>query len=161
MSQKSNRLESNLDRLDKAFFYPLEKMRLKYEGLRGGKNNNVVVFDSEGVEEIVEEKKLTTFRNVDEAINAESAIGRTIFGPIPAGHRREFFKYKDNIWIWHESWTEEGKPKEITVRYEVRKDGVYKKIGNGKGYQKIKGDELENFRKALHAYLRVVKEKLY
>ena len=30
--------------------------------------------------------------SLDDLINAESAIGRTLFGPIPAGHQREFFE---------------------------------------------------------------------
>lgn len=157
MSPKSNNLKSKAERVDKAFFYPLEVMRLRYEG-RKNKKPPVVV--SAPIEAIEAETK-AAFRTVDEAINAESALGRTIFGPIPVGHQREFFKYKDNVWIWHESWIENGKFKKITVRYEVRKDGVYKKSGSGKDYKKIEGDELENFRKALRAYLKVVKEKLY
>ncbi len=93
-------------------------------------------------------------------INAESEVGRTIFGPIPAGHQREFFEHKKNVWIFHESWYELEAKKETTIRYEVRQDGVYKKPLGGK-YVKIKGDELENFRKALHIYLKLVKEKIY
>lgn len=100
--------------------------------------------------------KLTT----EDLINAESEFGRLIFGPIPAGHRREFFEHKKNVWIWHESWLENGAEKEITMRYEVRPNGVFKKPAGGM-YVQIKGAELENFRKALHEYLRVVKEKLY
>ena len=93
-------------------------------------------------------------------INAESALGRTLFGPIPAGHQREFFQVSKNVWIWHESWDEMGARKETTIRYEVRPSGVFKKPLGGK-YIQIKGAELENFRKALHAYLKIVKTNLY
>ncbi|MBQ2660392.1 hypothetical protein IJF86_03180 [Candidatus Saccharibacteria bacterium] len=142
MSPKTHQLTAAKDSFDKLFFAPLEKLRLKYESLKPTK-----------------EFKFKTITSND-LINAESELGRTIFGPIPVGHQREFFRSSKNIWIWHESWEELGVEKEITIRYEVRKDGVYKKPKVG-GYQKIEGSELENFRKALHAYLKIVKEKLY
>ena len=97
----------------------------------------------------------------DDLINAESELGRTLFGPIPVGHRREFFTAKRNVWIWHESWTDNmGIPSEMTVRYEVRPTGVYKRAGKG-SYKKIEGDELNNFRRAAKSYLELVKSKLY
>lgn len=97
----------------------------------------------------------------DDLINAESALGRTIFGPIPSGHQREFFEYRKNIWIWYESFTKpSGGLQEMTIRYEVRPSGVYKRPGNGT-YRKIQGVELDNFRKAAQAYLGLIKKKLY
>ena len=97
----------------------------------------------------------------DELVNAESAIGRTIFGPVPAGHQREFFEYRKNVWIWHESFVNPaGAMQEMTVRYEVRPNGVYKRPGNGI-YHKIEGAELDNFRKAARIYLDLIKTKLY
>ena len=94
-------------------------------------------------------------------INAESALGRTIFGPVPDGHQREFFIAKKNVWIWHENWTDKfGNLQEMTVRYEVRPTGVFKRAGSN-DYQKIEGTELNNFRKAAHSYLNLVKTKLY
>lgn len=94
-------------------------------------------------------------------INAESRLGSTIFGPIPAGHRREFFHDRQGIWIWHEDWQDPTSgERELTVRYEVRKSGVYKKISAG-SYFKLEGGELENFRRAAHAYLKVIKTYLY
>lgn len=96
-----------------------------------------------------------------ELINAESRLGSTIFGPIPEGHRREFFHDRENIWIWHESWVDADKHiRQLTVRYEVRPTGVYKKLSAGK-YFKLEGAELENFRKATRAYLRIIKQQLY
>lgn len=97
----------------------------------------------------------------EQLINAESRLGSTLFGPIPDGHRREFFHDRDNIWIWHESWTDsEHHARQLTVRYEARPSGVYKKVAAGK-YFKLEGDELENFRKATRAYLRLIKRQLY
>lgn len=94
-------------------------------------------------------------------INAESRLGSRIFGPVPEGHNREFFHDRQNIWIWHEDWSDQaGHPRQLTVRYEVRPSGVFKKIAAGK-YLKLEGDELENFRKATRAYLRVIKQHLY
>lgn len=99
-------------------------------------------------------------RTVDDMINAESELGRTIFGPIPAGHQREFFLHRKNLWIWHESWREFGQDRAVTLRYEVRKDGVFKMV-NDKPYVKIAGAELENFRNATKKYLELIKTELY
>lgn len=85
-------------------------------------------------------------------INAESALGRTLFGDVIPGHQREFFMYKKNVWMWHEDGH--------TIRYEVRQNGVYKKADNA-GYHKVTGEELEHFRKAASAYLALVKSRIY
>lgn len=96
-----------------------------------------------------------------ELINAESSLGRTLFGPIPAGHRREFFHDRANIWIWHEGWTEPNRePHQMTIRYEVRPTGIFKKLSAG-SYVALEGNELENFRRAAHAYLYLIKRNLY
>lgn len=109
-------------------------------------------------------KKKSAYTNkltYDDLINAESALGRTLFGPIPVGHRREFFESRKNVWIWHESFINElGVYEEMTVRYEVRPNGVFKRPMNGK-YKKIEGEELDNFRKAARSYLNLLKTKLY
>lgn len=96
----------------------------------------------------------------EDLINAESALGATLFGPIPKGHRREFFRFKHNVWIFHESWLEGDKKRESTITYEVRENGVYK-LPLGGQYVKLEGVELENFKKATREYLKVVKSKLY
>lgn len=100
-------------------------------------------------------------RTRSDLINAESALGSTIFGPIPVGHRREFFHDHNNIWIWHEDWYDYAAHRhQITVRYEVRQDGVFKKVSAG-AYFKLEGDELQNFRRATHIYLALIKKNLY
>lgn len=97
----------------------------------------------------------------DELINAESALGRTLFGPVPEGCRREFFESRPNVWIWHErSMNHLGRVEEMTIRYEVRPTGVYKKPVGGK-YERLEGAELDNFRRAARGYLELVKTKLY
>ncbi len=96
-----------------------------------------------------------------ELINAESKLGSTIFGPVPDGHRREFFHDRENIWIWHEDWLDQNQhTHQVTVRYEVRPSGIYKKISAGK-YIQLEGAELENFRQATKVYLHIIKQKLY
>ena len=97
----------------------------------------------------------------EELINAESKLGKTIFGPVPPGHTREFFEYRKNIWIWHESFVDiNGVTQDMTIRYEVRPEGVYKRPNNG-SYSRIDGAELDNFRKAAKAYLQLIKTRLY
>lgn len=97
----------------------------------------------------------------DDLINAESELGRTIFGPVPAGRQREFFMSKNNVWIWHESFVNPlGEIEDMTIRYEVRPTGVYKK-SVGENYQKVEGKELDNFCKAAKTYFELVKTKLY
>lgn len=86
-------------------------------------------------------------------INAESALGRTLFGEIKQGHAREFFCLKKNVWLWYENG--------VTIRYEVRENGVFKQIGKDAKYQKVTGAELENFRNAIKAYLKLIKDHIY
>lgn len=96
----------------------------------------------------------------DDLINAESKLGGTLFGPIPEGHRREFFRYRHNIWVYHESWLYQRKRMEATITYKVRENGVYKCPLGGECV-KISGAELANFRVATREYLKLVKNKLY
>lgn len=94
-------------------------------------------------------RQMETERNL---INAESALGRGLFGEVAPGHQREFFCLQKNVWLWFE----DGQ----TIRYEVRKDGVYKKVDDG-NYHKIDGVELSHFRDATKAYLELVKANIY
>ncbi len=87
-----------------------------------------------------------------ELINAESALGRTLFGEVAKNHKREFFCLERNVWIWYENGQ--------TIRYEVRKNGIWKKIDDG-DYHLIRGEELRNFTAATKAYLELVKAQLY
>ena len=94
-------------------------------------------------------------------IDEESKLGRTLFGPIPEGHQREFFEQKKNVWIWYDSWLDQkGKSHDVTIRYEVKPEGVFKKYP-GRSYVRIEGEELDNFRRAARMYLDLIKTKLY
>ena len=96
--------------------------------------------------------KTRAARDEADLINAESALGRMVFGPVPEGHTREFFHHQKNVWIWYENG--------VTIRYEVRPHGVFKKVASGK-YHQITGAELANFRTATKAYLKLIKKHLY
>lgn len=113
------------------------------------------------LKELLMPQKTTANLSYADKINAESALGRTIFGPIPAGHQREFFEMSKNKWLWHESWLNEYNQRiETTLIYEVKPEGVFKKQLGGNS-ARVDGAELENFRQALHSYLNLVKTKLY
>lgn len=97
----------------------------------------------------------------NDLMDLESKWGGTIFGPVPAGHQREFFEHKKNVWIWYETWTDAaGMQKDMMIRYEVRPSGVFKRA-SGQKYEKLSGDELSNFRMAAKNYLNLIKTKLY
>ena len=97
----------------------------------------------------------------NDVIAAEANLGRTIFGPVPDGHQREFFEAHPNIWLWYESWTDpSGAPQSTTVRYEVQPSGVYKTPSNG-NFSKLEGAELTNFCAAVRRYFELVKANLY
>lgn len=93
-------------------------------------------------------------------INAESAIGRELFGPIPDGHRREFFCLDEHTWIWYEEWTDGGKQHLQTTRYEIRETGIMKATGSGK-YKPVTGAELENLIMAMQLYYEQVLRGIY
>jgi hypothetical protein len=86
-------------------------------------------------------------------IHHEAKIGGKLFGPIPAGVRREFFCLDERTWVWHEEWTDAATNKRqiMTTRYDIRPDGVLKSQG-GQSYRMLKGQEAINFRKAVDSY---------
>lgn len=93
-------------------------------------------------------------------IRREAEIGGHLFGPIPAGHRREFFCLDEHTWVWHEEWKENGTQKVRTTRYEVRPSGVVK-IQDGHMYQSLSPEELHNLRLAADLYGERVINGLY
>lgn len=96
-----------------------------------------------------------------ELIQRESEIGRELFGPIKKGHRREFFNTDPHIWIWHEEWADAaGKSQQLTTKYEVRDEGVWK-VQPGPRYTAITGDELANFKQAVTIYFERVMREVY
>jgi hypothetical protein len=108
-------------------------------------------------------KRFLYYRKLTERdlVNLESRLGRTIFGPVPAGHRREFFNIDKGTWIWHEQWLDKNQKKhQQTTRYEVSLKGVLK-VQPGLKYSYLSGDELANFFAAVNEYYRLVSSQVY
>lgn len=102
-------------------------------------------------------KKLTE----RQLIELESEIGRTLFGPVPADQRRDFFCLDSKTWVWHEEWKDEnGKKQSSTTRYEVQENGILK-IQSGRVYKYIEGEELENLALAARLYYEQTLRQIY
>ena len=85
-------------------------------------------------------------------IRREAKIGGQLFGPVPAGHRREFFCLDEHTWVWHEEWVDQtGKWQAVTTRYDVRPNGVLKAQGN-QPYQPLSAEEAANLYEAVGLY---------
>jgi hypothetical protein len=102
-------------------------------------------------------KKLTK----RELIELEAEVGGALFGPIPAGHRREFFCLDEHTWVWHEEWINENNQRQVTsTRYEIHANGILK-AQDGKVYKFIEGDELRNLILAMRLYYEAVARGIY
>jgi hypothetical protein len=89
-------------------------------------------------------------------IHHEAKDGGKLFGPIPAGHRREFFCLDERTWVWHEEWKDEkGEWHAVTTRYDVRPGGILKTQGN-QPPQHMSRQELTNFYRAITLYGRQI-----
>ena len=131
----------------------LKKRGAKVKKLRGEKGPTVW--------RVGNYRRYATQLGYNDILTAESALGRTLFGPVPAGHRREFFTPRKNVWLWYESWTDAaGVWHDMTIRYEVRPAGVYK-LPSGGIYTRLEGVELSNFATAVRSYTSLVKAQLY
>jgi len=95
-------------------------------------------------------------------IRMESAIGSKLFGPVPKGHRREFFCLDQHTWIWYEEWRDPQtkKKQSLTTRYEVHNNYILK-IQDGQPYQEVKGEELRNLVTAIQLYYEQVARHIY
>lgn len=104
-----------------------------------------------------EQRKADLYRNL---IRREAQIGGTVFGPVPAGVRREFFCLDEHTWVWHEEWTDHQRQHRVrTTRYDVRPSGVIKSQ-NGM-YQSLSDQEAQNLRNAVQLYQQRVTEQMY
>lgn len=96
-----------------------------------------------------------------ELIQLESEIGREMFGPIPAGHRREFFNLDKNTWIWfEESTNDDGTVHSNTTRYEVQGNRILK-AQDGAQYSYLEGQELQNLALSVQIYYEKVMRGIY
>jgi len=103
------------------------------------------------------QRKADLYRNL---IRHEARIGGTVFGPVPEGHRREFFCLDEHTWVWHEEWkNNKGQYQIRTTRYDVRPDGILKSQ-NGH-YQKVQVQEAQRLRQAAYRYLERVNSEIY
>ncbi len=96
-----------------------------------------------------------------ELIKLEAEIGSRLFGPLPRGHRREFFCLDATTWIWHEEWVDDHRRLQTaTTRYEVQDRGVLK-VQEGARYSYVEGAELENLTMAVRMYYERVAREIY
>lgn len=95
-------------------------------------------------------------------IRAESKIGGQLFGPIPKGHRREFFCLDEHTWVWYESVIDPMTKKEsaVTTRYEIRGDRIIK-IQDGQPHKYTSIEETRNLVTAMENYFRLVTKHIY
>ncbi len=95
-------------------------------------------------------------------IRMESRIGGQLFGPVPKGHRREFFCLDKDTWVWYEEWLDPTTRKMVstTTRYEVHDNGVLK-VQEGQPYTFVEGQELTNLVWAMHMYYEEVARQIY
>ena len=105
-----------------------------------------------------EDRKAELYRNL---IRREAKIGGEIFGPVPAGTRREFFCLDQNTWIWHEEWLgQNGQVQVRTTRYDVRPTGILK-AQDGQSYQRVSTAEAKRLLEAVRIYEQRIRSELY
>jgi hypothetical protein len=85
----------------------------------------------------------------------EAVIGGQLFGPIPKGHKRQFFCLDENTWIWYEEWTVKGQKLNVTTRYDVRPNGIIK-TQDGQTPQVLTDNETINLYKATELYYKKI-----
>lgn len=96
-----------------------------------------------------------------ELIQLESEMGRTLFGELQKGHRREFFNLNPHTWIWHEEWKNEaGQTMQFTTKYEIHEREIIK-IQPGPRSTALTGEELRNFQQATSLYYERVMREVY
>jgi len=92
-------------------------------------------------------------------IHYEAKLGGELFGPIPEGHRREFFCLDRHTWVWHEEWKQDGQNHALTTRYDVRPTGILKSQG-GRHYQALSLQETQNLYAAMKLYVERMRVEL-
>lgn len=89
-------------------------------------------------------------------IRYEAKLGGELFGPVPAGHERQFFCLDERTWVWYEAWTDAAGHHATTTRYVVRpRNGVVKTTGDG-NYYRLSADEASHLYQAIDAYQKKV-----
>ena len=95
-------------------------------------------------------------------IKMESKLGGQLFGPVPEGHRREFFCLDKHTWVWSESIIdpETGRTSSLTTRYEIRGDQIVK-MQDGQPYRYASLSEARNLLEAVKQYYSLVATQIY
>jgi hypothetical protein len=107
-------------------------------------------------------KTTATAQAYRDLIRKEAVIGGTLFGPVPSGHRREFFCLDEHTWVWHEEWiTKAGIRQVRNTHYSVRPSGVVKIHSDSNTYQSLSPSEAKNFHEAVRQYYKKVTQNLY
>lgn len=105
-----------------------------------------------------EERNARLYRDL---VRREAQLGGTLFGPVPPGVRREFFRLDKDTWVWHEEWTDQGGQRHsATTRYDFRPEGVLK-AQDGHPYTYIELEEGKRLYKAIKMYGKRVRKELY
>ncbi len=105
-----------------------------------------------------DEREAELYRSL---IRREAKIGGELFGPIPEGHRREFFCLDEHTWVWHEEWLDQDGKRQIrTTRYDIRPNGILK-AQDGQNYQQVNDSEALRFREAVITYNKRIRSELY
>jgi hypothetical protein len=103
----------------------------------------------------------TKIRIRRDLIRQEAVVGRHVFGSIPEGHSREFFRVDKGTWVWQESWIDGNRLKhERHTKYVVRDKDIVKSVNNG-SYERVTIEEAENFEAAVHEYVARVDKEVY
>lgn len=122
-----------------------------------------LITGEESPELVLKMPKIRPFRGLTERelIQLESEIGSQLFGPIPTGHRREFFNLDKDTWIWHEEHADaDGVIHATTTRYEVQGNRILK-AQDGTKYSYLEGQELQNLAIAVQMYYEKVMRDIY
>jgi len=123
----------------------------------------LLVGDTNDISYLKMPKSLSSSKKVTERelIQRESEVGRELFGPVPAGHRREFFCLDEKTCVWYEEYKDtKGKLVTHTTRYEIQGDKVLK-AQDGAKYSYLEGAELNNLLTAISLYYDKVLRKIY
>ncbi len=93
-------------------------------------------------------------------IQQEAQIGGQLFGPIPKGHRRQFFCLDRYTWVWYEEWVDKnGQHQSITTHYEMHPSGVLKTHNGGVNYYRLSFEETRNLYRSVQLYQKRVGTK--
>lgn len=94
-------------------------------------------------------------------IRQEAMVGRHVFGPIPEGHKRDFFRVDKGTWVWQETWIDDNRQKQQRhTKYVIRSSDIVKSVNSG-SYERLSIAEAKNLEAAVHEYVKRVSKEVY